>query len=86
MAPVSPKPQSDRTLADGVSEADAVRPIPFEQDAKDGPGEGGRGDEPPDAAELAGTKRKSGGRSGERSTPGVTPVDELNGENDDGVS
>jgi hypothetical protein len=82
----SPK-TGDDNLSTGASEAEAARPVPFRPGREGHPGKGGKqGDDgQPDAAEAAGTKRKSGDHE-PAPEPGAVRTSDLNTENDDGVS
>jgi hypothetical protein len=61
MTPGSPKPETEDSAATGVSEAEAARAVDFEPDRSAKPGRGKHPkDQPPDAAERLGTKRRDG--------------------------
>ncbi|GLK78492.1 hypothetical protein [Methylopila turkensis] len=82
----SPKPEKDRSAATGASEADAVRPVPFERRPDAGPGKGPAPDGPPDAAETAGVKRRDGdAQKTPKSAPGAIDPAKLDSESDDGA-
>lgn len=83
----SPKVNDDKTAATGESEPDAARPVRFEPKESARPGKGKEAlDQPPDAAELAGTKRKDGQTDRDVAPPGAVSPDKLTTESDDGVS
>lgn len=88
MTPGSPKPEAEDGAADGASEAEAERYVHFEPDRSAGPGaDKDPKREPPDAAELAGTKRRDGEREPrDKSAPGAIATEDLTTETDDGVS
>lgn len=78
-------PKTNETVpGTGKSEADAARPVPMTPRPDAGPGDG-EGVEPPDAAEAAGTKRKSGVGEGSKPEGGAVAPDDLNTENDGGA-
>jgi hypothetical protein len=81
--PGSHKPKNTMSGA-GESEADAAREVPFEKNAGAGPASGSSEGGKPDAAEAAGTKRKSGGDR-EDAPAGATATPDLTTENDDGA-
>jgi hypothetical protein len=80
--PGSDKPKNTLPGA-GESEADAAREVPFEKNPGAGPA-GGYSKGAPDAAEAAGTKRKSGEEK-EKAPPGATSPADLTTEKDDGA-
>lgn len=89
MTPGSPKPEQDASAATGASEADAVTPVEFKKKPDAGPSGGSRPsekDEPPDAAELAGTKRRDGeAREDGKAGPAAVSPEDLTTESDDGA-
>lgn len=88
MTPQSPTPAKDDSAATGASEADAAKPVDFEKNAGDGPharSDRSEKDEPPDAAELAGTKIRGGDENGGKAGPGAVSPEDLTTDNDDGA-
>lgn len=88
MSSVSPKPQDDKTAATGASEAEAARQVKFEP-GNSGKDEGrkDRGDDPPDAAEKLGTKRRDGEKGPDDRPPSeAVSARRLTTETDDGAS
>lgn len=81
--PGADKPNNAMT-GTGQSETDAARAVRFEDKPGAGPDTHPLKDGAPDAAEVAGTKRKTGGEP-EKAPPGATSPENLTTESDDGA-
>lgn len=88
MTPGSPKPEAEDSAATGASAAEAERPVDFEPDRGAKPGKGkDPKDQPPDAAERLGTKRRDGEKDETNGAPpGAVSPENLTTESDDGAS